>query len=330
MKTQNPKIILDLLKKRDQARKEKKFALADKLRRELDKKGYSVTDNPDNTSEIVLKSEVAEKGQRISKQPGLIALFGSGEASPTGRRVHEFLIKDKKPPVKIALLETPAGFEENPRHWYGNLAKMMSEGLVPFKPEIYFVEALKNDGIKSTNNKKIVQKLKEVDYIHLGAGSPTYCVTNLKNSLAYQYLCEKNNSGTPLSFASAAAIALGEFCLPVYEIYKAGQDLHWEKGLNFFSSWQLNLTIVPHWNNTEGAQDVDTSGCFMGKKRLDKLLNMLPKQTCILGIDEQTAGVFNPNNKTVTVLGNGGITIIKNGQSKTFSSGSVLPFLELQ
>lgn len=45
---------------------------------------------------------------------GIVAIFGSGETSSVGIKVHELLIKRFKPPVNISLLATPAGFEDNP------------------------------------------------------------------------------------------------------------------------------------------------------------------------------------------------------------------------
>jgi len=52
--------------------------------------------------------------------------------------------------------------------------------------------------------------------------------------------------------ASAAALTIGRFTLPVYEIYKVGQDIHWVDGLDILSQFGLHLVVVPHWNNAEG------------------------------------------------------------------------------
>jgi len=52
-----------------------------------------------------------------------------------------------------------------------------------------------------------------------------------------------------LIFASAAAIAVNRHALPVYEIFKVGEDLHWKLGLDLFGQYGLDLTIVTQWNN---------------------------------------------------------------------------------
>ena len=45
--------------------------------------------------------------------PGLIVLLGSGETLPSSGNTHEFVAKNLPASPKIAILETPAGFELN-------------------------------------------------------------------------------------------------------------------------------------------------------------------------------------------------------------------------
>lgn len=309
-----------LLKERDRLRKEKKYSEADEVRKQIEEMGYVVIDTPTGTQIELPKKEEVTKKQR------LIGVFGSGETSPTGRRVHEFLIKDLPAPVKVALLETPAGFEANPLNWYRKVAEMMEIGLQNYHPEIKIVEALRSDGDKSTNNSEIVASLLHANYIHTGAGSPSYAAKHLQNSLAYKYIVDQFKKGTRLSFASAAAVAFSKYLLPVYEIYKVGEDLHWKNGLNFFANFGLNLTIIPHWNNNEGGEEIDTSRCFMGRSRFEKLLSLLPAETTVLGIDEQTACVFDFDARSVTVMGNGSSFTLKSGKSAEYVSGTSFSF----
>ena len=87
----------------------------------------------------------------------------------------------------------------------------------------------------------------------MGPGSPTYAVRQLADSLAWHRLIARHRVGATLALASAAVIAISALALPVYEIYKAGQDLHWQPGLDLFGAYGLKLVFVPHWNNAEGA-----------------------------------------------------------------------------
>ena len=88
--------------------------------------------------------------------------------------------------------------------------------------------------------------------------------------------------------ASAAALTVGRFTLPVYEIYKVGQDLHWVEGTNILGRFGFNLVIIPHWNNAEGGTH-DTRFCYMGEHRLKQLESLLPPDVSIFGLDEHTA-----------------------------------------
>ncbi|MBI3443365.1 cysteinyl-tRNA synthetase [Candidatus Woesebacteria bacterium] len=299
-----PSNIKALLQKREGVRKERNFSEADEIRKEIEKQGYQVVDSSHGSITIPITNS-----KRKATGFGKIAVFGSGELSTIGRKIHEYLIKDFPPPVTIALLETPAGYEDNPHHWYQKLETMLSVGLQNYRPQIVLIEALRKDGLKSTNNINIVQPLLAADYIHTGAGSPTYAVTHLRDSLVYQYLIKRNQQGTALSLASAATIAAGKYVLPVYELYFAGEDPHWQAGLDFFNQWGLNLTFIPHWNNAEGGKEVDTRFAYMGEKRFNKLLTLLPGPTTIIGLDEHTACIFDTNTKTCTVMGKGSISI---------------------
>ena len=182
--------------------------------------------------------------------PGPLALFGSGEMDSSGRRVHELLVKSFPAPVKVALVTTPAGFEANPNFWYAKLKRFLEIGLANFKPQI------------TLTNKKLPEK---VDYVHAGAGSPTYAARVFKDSALWQAIISRWQRGASLSLASASALAAGRHVLPVYEIYKAGEALHWQAGLDLFSRFGLNLTIVTHWNNREGGEDIDTSRCLWAR-----------------------------------------------------------------
>ena len=113
--------------------------------------------------------------------------------------------------------------------------------------------------------------------------------------------------------ASAATVAISTFALPVYEIYKVGEDLHWKEGLDLFGLYGLPLVFIPHWNNREGGDELDTSRCFMGQKRFARLMEMLPAGLTVLGIDEKTALIMDLELGICRVAGLGGVTLIHTG-----------------
>ncbi len=258
--------------------------------------------------------------------PGLVALFGSGEMSPTGRKIHESVIKQASvvPPVRIGILETPTGFEVNAIHgWPERMERFFTKGLRNYNPVITRIRAWRRDGAYSTDDPAIVDAILAQDYLYCGAGSPSYTITHLRDTRAYEHMKKLHQFGGILSVGSATAVALSRYALPVYEIFKAGVDLHWLGGLDFFGSYGLTLAIVPHWNNREG-EDFDTTRCFMGAHRFGKLAAMLPVGVTILGIDEQTACVVDRTHRRASVMGVGTVTIVKQNKQFVYRSGSVI------
>ena len=78
--------------------------------------------------------------------------------------------------------------------------------------------------------------------------------------------------------ASAAALTLGVATIPVYEIYKVGEDPHWLEGLDLLGpATGLRAAVVPHYDNAEGGNH-DTRFCYMGERRLQALEAALPRR----------------------------------------------------
>jgi hypothetical protein len=77
----------------------------------------------------------------------------------------------------------------------------------------------------------------------------------------------------------------------------------------------LPLVFIPHWNNQEGGEELDTSRCFMGQQRFARLMEMLPAGLTVLGIDEKTALIMDLERGTCRVAGLGGVTLIHTGHA---------------
>jgi cyanophycinase-like exopeptidase len=211
------------------------------------------------------------------------------------------------------LLETPAGFELNSLQVSARIGDFLRHHLRNFDPQIEIVAARKKNTPNSPDNAEILSPLLEADLIFMGPGSPTYAVRQLKDSLAWNYLLAKHSMGTAIALASAATVAVSAFALPVYEIYKVGEELHWKNGLDLFGLYDLSLVFVPHWNNNDGGSELDTSRCYMGRSRFQYLLEMLPQDVTVIGIDEKTGLILFPESGICKVIGQGSITIIHAG-----------------
>ncbi len=256
--------------------------------------------------------------------PGLLTLIGSGETSERLLNLHHSLLARLKNPERgpeespseeprLAFLDTPAGFQLN-------TAELAANFITYFKKHFALDVSVADYKHSSADSGPAVSQLETANYILAGPGSPTYAIKHWRNSPVYATLVERWNAGAQLVFASSATIALSRFALPVYELYKAGEDLHWVDGLDLLRPLGYELAILPHFNNQEG-RTFDTSCCFMGRARLLALEKLLPPTTVILGIDENTACTFDFATQTVSVAGAGKVTIRFNGQEQHYPAG---------
>lgn len=249
----------------------------------------------------------------IPTQPGRIILFGSGETSPTGRKVFEHIFRALPPSPTLALLETPAGFELNSHQVISRVGDFFIHRLQNYHPKVELIPARKRGTPFSPDEPEIVAPLLTADLIFMGPGSPSYAIRQLRDSLAWYYLIARHRLGAVMALASAATVAFSAFALPVYEIYKVGEELRWNQGLDFFNLYGLQLVFIPHWNNQEGGVELDTSRCFMGMERFVRLMEMLPEEITIVGLDEKTALVMDPSTSECQVMGLGMVTLIHTG-----------------
>lgn len=252
--------------------------------------------------------------------------MGSGETSAIGGQVFESAMqaqrgRGKHGLLRLSLLETPAGFETNASRVAGRVGDFMSTRLQNYPIEINLIAARKKGTAFSPDAPEVVEPLYSSDLIFAGPGSPTYAARQLSGSLAWQIVQARHYLGAVLVLASAAAIAAGKFALPVYEIFKAGEDPHWKPGLDFFQLYGLRLVIVSHWNNREGGAEVDTSRCFMGQERFNILRALLPREVSVLGIDEHTALTIDPIQKDCQVSGSGEAHLLTQSGEQHFGTG---------
>ena len=241
---------------------------------------------------------------------GQIAFLGSGETSLAGGRIFESLARNINEPLRIALLETPAGFELNSAQVVGKVGEFMKTRLQNYKPIVDVVPARKKDSAFSPDDPEIVKPLLYANMIFLGPGSPTYAIRQLKGTLAWDVIRARHRLGATLIFASAATISVGAHALPVYEIYKVGQDVHVVDGLDFFADFGLHVSFIPHWNNAEGGVDLDTSRCFVGMDRFDEWCGLVPPENVTLGLDEHTGIIMDFESGVCEISGVSSVSLV--------------------
>lgn len=260
---------------------------------------------------------------------GQIAFLGSGETSLAGGRIFESLARRFPQPLRIAILETPAGFELNADLVAGRVANFLETRLQNYKPIVDVIPARKRGTEFSPDNPDILGPLLHADMIFMGPGSPTYAVRQLQGSLAWDIVRAKHRLGATLIFASAATIAIGAWALPVYEIYKVGEDVHAKPGLNLFQDYGVMLSFIPHWNNAEGGADLDTSRCFVGMDRFAHWCNLLPAENTTLGLDEHTGIVMDFESGMCEILGVSSVSLVRDCDPVIHPAGVKFPLSEI-
>lgn len=233
-------------------------------------------------------------------------MLGSGETSPHGLAILRHLFQTETTCHRIAILETPAGFQPNSALVAGDVARAFRYSLGEFIQHIDVIPARsKDDWACSPDNPEVIASMAEATCLFVGPGSPTYAVRHLSGTAALGTLLDRWRAGATLVLSSAALLAAGGCTLPVYEIYKAGAPLHWLPGLDLLAPVLPNTVLIGHWNNTDGGASLDTSCCYMGRERFEKLRALLPTDASILALDENTGVVFDPARRLLVVSGKG-------------------------
>lgn len=260
---------------------------------------------------------------------GRIAFLGSGETSLAGGRIFESLARLISPPLRIAILETPAGFELNASLVAARVGDFLKTRLQNYKPTIDLIPARKKGTQFSPENLEILPPLLQANMIFMGPGSPTYLARQLRGTPAWDIIRARHRQGATLVFASAATISVGRWALPVYEIYKVGEDVHVKDGLDFFADFGLHVSFIPHWNNAEGGADLDTSRCFIGVERFEQWRRLTPLENVVIGLDEHSGIIIDFDTKTCSVHGVGSVTVLHGSGTNTHPAGSSFELNEL-
>jgi hypothetical protein len=249
--------------------------------------------------------------------------MGSGETAPTMVKVHREVFA-ACPPGPAVMLDTPFAFQMN------------RDELVT-RTRAYFAQSVGRDvdvavwsGIEGpAQEEKSLALLDRAAWAFAGPGSPTYALRRWRGTRVPAALAGVVRRGGTVVLGSAAAVTLGSHAVPVYEIYKVGVDPAWADGLDLLGELTgVAAAVVPHYDNKEGATH-DTRYCYLGEERLALLEASLPDEVGVLGVDEHTAMVIDVEGQTMTVSGNGLVSVRRRGTTTTFAAGESMGLDEL-
>jgi cyanophycinase-like exopeptidase len=240
-----------------------------------------------------------------------LVLMGSGENSPAMVTPHQNIIKSLAKDSKKSLLDTSFGFQENADELTEKIQKYFEVNVGHKTNEI----KLRN---KEDISDEVIKDISSSKWIFSGPGSPTYTLKIWQDEKVLNALKTVLDQGA-IVLASAAAMSVGAKVMPVYEMYKVGEDPYWVEGLSLLEhATGIKAAVIAHYNNTQGGTH-DTRFCFIGERRMKNLESQLDSDTGILGIDEHTGISFNLDTNTAEVFGKGVVTFRKAGNEKIFT-----------
>jgi cyanophycinase-like exopeptidase len=232
--------------------------------------------------------------------------------------VHKRLADRLPADRRCVLLETPYLFQTN------------SSG-VTAKAETYFARSvgLRVTATPGTGTDTDVAAIRAADWLFAGPGSPTYALRHWRAGPVGDALRDRIRFGAGVTvFASAAAATIGCLAVPVYEVYKAGEEPRWLDGLDLLAGLGLRVVVIPHFNNTEGGT-YDTRFCYLGEPRLLEMERALPDGVAVLGVDEHTALLVDLDTTECEVVGRGVVTVRRGGTASVLPAGTVLSVADL-
>ena len=253
----------------------------------------------------------------------LIVVMGSGETAPPMVRTHREIFERVGTGTSV-LLDTPFAFQENAGELIAKAQRYFAQtvghrvGVARWRADAPVME-----------RELALASVGQARWAFAGPGSPTYALRHWRGTAVPRALADVVRRGGALVLGSAAAVTAGSHALPVYEIYKAGQDPEWAAGLDVLADLAgLRAAVIPHFDNAEGGTH-DTRFCYLGRRRLDVLEAALPEETGVLGVDEHTALLLDLAAGTAHVRGNASVTVWRGGPLLELSAGAELTITAL-
>jgi len=233
--------------------------------------------------------------------------------------------------VPAVCLDTPYGFQENADELTSRLRTFFASSVGRDVEPVRF-RSRQDASSDPVDHATEMARLLSARWIFAGPGSPSYALRQWSGSAVPAALDARlapGGEGGAVVFASAAALTLGLVTVPVYEVYKVGEDPHWLDGLDVLGrATGLKAALVPHFDNAEGGTH-DTRFCYLGERRLRMLEDQLPDGAFVLGIDEHTGLVLDLDTGDGQVVGRGSLTVRSGGRSWSTAAGNTVTLEEL-
>jgi hypothetical protein len=161
--------------------------------------------------------------------------------------------------------------------------------------------------------------LLQANFIFMGPGSPSYTARQLRGTLAWDIIRARHRQGATLVFASAATISVGQWVLPVYEIYKVGEDVHVKDGLGLLLRfWHAQSPSSRIGTMPKAAWIWTPAAVLSAWNALSNGVQLTPPENVIVGLDEHSGVIIDFEKKSVMCMGS-----VRSPWQKTAGHGDV-------
>ncbi len=217
--------------------------------------------------------------------PGPLALVGGAEWQE-GCTFDRTLLSDSGT-EEVLVLPTAAAYEHPERSvewaaaWFAGLGGQVRGLMVLARPD--------------AEDEANVAAIRDARFIYLSGGSPPHLRSVLKDSAAWDALCQAWQGGATLAGSSAGAMAL---CDPMVDPRGGAFTL----GLGLLAQ----VAVIPHHNT-------------WSEEKAKRTITLAPKGLPIVGVDERTA-LIRGRDGAWTVDGVGGVVVFQDGHEATLAA----------
>lgn len=235
--------------------------------------------------------------------PGPLALLGGEGLRPESAPLWRYLVPADGGSIVLvptALAARKAGTAEY--H-----IRLVKETLSTFGLEMQVVKILTAE---QANDPELLKPLQRAGHIYLPGGEAHALCTTIRGSMTWKMIHTRHREGASLIAAGGAAVAFGEQAFIPLKPYPPDLDeLVFEllEGLNLLPG----TVILPYFN-------------WLQAPVIDKITNLSPPHTTLIGIDDQAALIAREGRWSVEGLGS--VTIMRHNEARqVINAGTSVP-----
>jgi cyanophycinase len=244
------------------------------------------------------------------RQPGAIALVGSGEYLPQMNEIDRFLLGTLGASgARVALLPTASGLELGmPERWN----TMGIEHFHALGAEVTPVALINR---ADAQDQQVVAALEGADLYYFSGGNPEYLIETLRDTPGWEAIYSGYCQGAVLAGCSAGAMMFGSYALSVRSVMR-GQAPQWLTAMGVVPG----IVVMPHF---------DRVADFAGQEMFRAILSSAPENAVLIGVDEDTAlvrAVFDGDAASWRVLGRQTVSVFDgDGGRVIYRAGDRVP-----